>query len=59
MIETDALVAIFRNWRSAVVGMVTFGLTIATSLTVGILAGFFVSFGLRFGQRMPTPEPAG
>jgi sulfate permease, SulP family len=48
MIEKESLVALFRNWRSAFVVGVTFGLTIAIDLTAGVFAGCLVSilFGL-------------
>ena len=36
MIEKGLVVALLRNWRSALVLAVTFGLTVAINLTTGI-----------------------
>lgn len=48
MIEKGPLVALLRNWRSALVLMVTFGLTVAINLTIGILAGCLASIVLQW-----------
>lgn len=47
MIEKGLLVALLRNWRSALVLGVTFGLTMVINLTIGILAGCFASIVLQ------------
>jgi hypothetical protein len=48
MIEKGLLVALLRNWRSALVLMITFGLTVAINLTTGILAGCLASIVLQW-----------
>ena len=52
MIEKGLVVALLRNWRSALVLVATFGLTVAINLTTGILAGCLISVVLR------SKEPA-
>jgi SulP family sulfate permease len=47
MIEKGLLVGLLRNWRSALVLGVTFGLTMVVNLTIGILAGCLVSIVLQ------------
>ena len=50
MIEKELLVALLRNWRSALVLGVTFGLTVMINLTAGILAGCLASVVLQSNQ---------
>ena len=48
MIEKGLLVGLLRNWRSALILMITFGLTVAINLTTGILAGCLASIVLQW-----------
>jgi SulP family sulfate permease len=56
MIEKGLLVALLRNWRSALVLMITFGLTVAINLTTGILAGCLASIVLQWKKPRPASD---
>ncbi len=54
MIEKGLIVTLLRNWRSALVLTVTFGLTVAINLTAGILAGCLASIVLQWKKPAPA-----
>lgn len=58
MIEKGLLIALMRNWRSALVLGVTFGLTVAIDLTAGILAGCLASIVLGSGKVASASDAA-
>ncbi len=56
MIEKGLIVTLLRNWRSALVLAVTFGLTVAINLTAGILAGCLASIVLQWKKPAPASD---
>lgn len=58
MIEKELIVRLLRNWRSALVLLVTFGLTVAINLSAGILAGCLASIVLQWKKPRPSSEAA-
>jgi sulfate permease, SulP family len=57
MAEKAEFVCLLRDWRTAVVLIATFGLTLVEDLTVGIVAGCLVAAMLAvFGQRVPAED---
>jgi SulP family sulfate permease len=52
MIEKGLIVALLRNWRSALVLGITFGLTVMINLTAGILVGCLASIVLDLERRL-------
>jgi SulP family sulfate permease len=51
MAEKHEYAELLRNWRSALVLLATFGLTIAKDLTFGIVAGCLIAAALAFWRR--------
>ena len=58
MVEKGLVLALLRNWRSALVLAVTFGLTLAINLTAGILAGCLVSIVLQWKKPASASDVA-
>ena len=58
MIEKGLVLALLRNWRSALVLAVTFGLTLAINLTAGILAGCLASIVLQWKKPASASDVA-
>jgi SulP family sulfate permease len=58
MIEKGLLVALLRNWRSALILTITFGLTVAINLTTGILAGCLASIVLQWKKPRSASDAA-
>ncbi len=58
MIEKELIVALLRNWRSALVLAVTFGLTVAINLTAGIFAGCLASIVLQWKKPASASDAA-
>lgn len=57
MAEKAEFVALLRNWRTAVVLLATFGLTLVKDLTFGIVAGCVLAAILAFiGRRVSTVD---
>jgi SulP family sulfate permease len=57
MAEKAEFVALIRQWRTALVLLTTFGLTMAKDLTWGIVAGCLVAAALALASRV-RPKPA-
>ena len=58
MAEKREFADLLRNWRSALVLLATFGLTIAKDLTFGIVAGCVIAAGLALWRRIGSEGDA-
>jgi SulP family sulfate permease len=57
MAEKREFAELLRDWRSALVLLATFGLTIAKDLTFGIVAGCVIAAGLALWRRRESKQP--
>ncbi len=58
MAEKHEFVVLLRNWRTALVLLATFGLTIVKDLTVGIVAGCLLAAVFAVAHRLTTRKAA-
>jgi sulfate permease, SulP family len=59
MAEKEEFARLLRDWRSAIVLIATFGLTLVEDLSVGIVAGCAIAGALWLGGQRIAPEDAG